>query len=81
MRLIKRVPSLGEENVTTSPRWGLSSLAREISVRGNLRSYATRLTSTTSPSSNVGRMEPDGMGFQSAREVRKTPKHSQKMIA
>src|SRR5262249_16354692 len=44
------------------------------SVSGTFRSKARRLTSTTSPSSSVGRIEPDGIGFQSATAVRNRPR-------
>ncbi len=47
-----------------------------MSVSGTLMLYASRLTNTTSPSSSVGRIEPDGIGFQSATAVRNTPKQS-----
>ncbi len=76
MRLISRVPSRGDENVTMSPRCGSPSGATTMSVSGTLTLYASRLTNTTSPSSSVGRIEPDGIGFQSATAVRNTPKHS-----
>src|SRR6185295_4156976 len=50
-----------------------------MSVRGILKSYASRLTRTTSPSTRVGRIEPEGMGFQSAMADRKNPKQSKKI--
>src|SRR4051812_30513316 len=50
------------------------------SVKGTFRSKARRLTSTTSPSSSVGRIDPDGIGFQSATAVRKSPKSRMKTM-
>lgn len=78
-RLIYRTPSTGDVKVMTSPRCGSPSFATAMSVSGILKSYASRLTRTTSPSSRVGRMEPDGMGFQSAMAERKNPKQSKKI--
>src|SRR3954468_15217226 len=49
-----------------------------MSVKGTFRSKARRLTSTTSPSSSVGRIDPEGIGFQSATAVRKSPKSRMK---
>src|ERR1700752_2047766 len=51
-----------------------------MSVSGTFRSKARRLTSTTSPSSSVGRIDPDGIGFQSATAVRKRPKSRRKTM-
>src|ERR1044071_5041767 len=79
-RLISRTPSLGEEKVTMSPRRGSPRWATTMSVSGTFRSKASRLTSTTSPSSSVGRIDPDGMGFQSATAVRKRPKSTRKTM-
>ncbi len=70
------MPSRGDEKVTMSPRFGSPSGATTMSVSGTLMLYASRLTNTTSPSSSVGRIEPDGIGFQSATAVRNTPKQS-----
>src|ERR1044071_5480316 len=79
-RLISRTPSLGEEKVTMSPRRGSPRWATTMSVSGAFRSKASRVTSTTAPSSSVGRIDPDGMGFQSATAVRKRPKSTRKTM-
>src|SRR3990172_12713836 len=79
--LMSRVPLLGEENVTMSPRLGSPTCATIESDKGIFKSKARRLTKTTSPSSKFGRIEPEGIGFQSATEVRNRPKNSTNAIS
>src|SRR5262249_24682134 len=60
----------GEKSTTMSPRFGSLHFAISIVVNGILRSYANLLTTTRSPSSMVGFIEPVGTSFQSARAER-----------
>src|SRR6266550_2358511 len=69
-RFTSRVPSTGEKRTTISPRFGSPHFAISIVVNGTLRSYASLLTTTRSPSWIVGFIEPVGTSFQSARADR-----------
>src|SRR5436309_2191009 len=53
-----------------SPRCGSPHFAISIVVNGTLRSYASLLTTTRSPSWMVGFIEPVGTSFQSASAER-----------
>src|SRR2546428_2164507 len=65
-RFTRRVPSTGEKSTTMSPRCGSPHLKSATVVNGIFKSYASLFTTTRSPSSMVGFMEPVGTSFQSA---------------